>query len=311
MKTDKIVWGLTLVFAGSVLLLDNFNIIDFYWTSIGQFWPLLLILIGTNMVLGRGKQTPWGGYALIVVTCLVLGFIAFVGINKPSNTSSRWSWSFNDHVVKHDPVRGHFVEAMQPDTRQAKLYIRGGGTHYIIEGSTDKLFEAEVERAFGRFGLEKTSGDSVQQLKFVLNNKDDHFDLEEIGSNRAVIKLNTQPVWDINLNMGAGKADFDLSEHHIENLKINGGAASLEIKLGMPFQETQVSMEAGLTEVKFDIPEAVGCRIVAKTGLSDEDFNGFEKQNDGSYQTPNYSTAAKKILINLKGGLSDFEVSRY
>lgn len=310
MKTDKIVWGLALVFAGSVLLLDNFNIIDFYWTSIGQFWPLLLILIGTNMVLGRGKQTPWGSTVLIAVTCLVLGFIAYVGINKPTDTDSRWSWSFDEEVSEEKSTAG-FLESMPANLSRAELHVKGGATSYMLAGTSANLFEAEVQRSFGKFSLEKISRDSTEVLHFNMKGQGKSMNFEKLGSNQADIRLNTQPLWDIFFELGAGEAEMDLTAYRVASLEIKGGAASFDIKLGVPEKQTNVKVKTGMAGVKLAIPLQAGCKITVDGGLTSKDFEGFEKQSDGTYITPGFAKSTQLIIVQLKGGLSDFEVSRY
>jgi hypothetical protein len=66
-----------------------------------------------------------------------------------------------------------------------------------------------------------------------------------------------------------------------------------------------------VANVEIEVPESSGCRIVVDSGLSSKDFIGFIKQSDGTYETSNYDTAANRINISLKGGLSSFEVSKY
>lgn len=311
MKTDKIVWGLTLVFVGAILLLDNFNIIDFYWGSVWQFWPLVLILIGINMVFGRNKSKPWSSTVIIALSCLVLGFIAYMGIYRADRSESRWSWSFDDEEEAKALSSGTFSEAMPAGTRYAELHIKGGATRYVLQDSTSQLFEAEVKRSYGKFSLQKISRDSVEILNFNMKGKGENIDLDELDENSARMRMNTRPIWRIFFEMGAGEADFDLSPYQVEQLQVKGGAASFDMKLGVPRTQTEVTVEAGMAEVKLNIPESVGCKISIKSGLSDQDFEGFEKQEDGTYLSPGYAQSAKKINIQLKGGLSDFEVKRY
>lgn len=311
MKTDKIVWGLTLVFIGAILLLDNFNIIDFYWTSVWQFWPLVLILIGINMVFGRTKNNPWASTIIIALSCLLLGFITYFGIYKGTNSESRWSWSFDDEQEAKELSSGSFAEPMPESITYAELHIKGGATRYLLQDTTAQLFEADVKRSYGKFSLQKISSDSVEILNFNMKGKGEDIDLNDLEENRAGMKLNVQPIWRIFLEMGAGEADFDLSPYRVEKLEIKGGAASFSMKLGVPQQQTDVAVEAGMAAVKLSIPENVGCKINIQSGLSDKDFEGFEKQDDGTYLSPGYAQSAQKINIRLKGGLSDFEVKRY
>lgn len=314
MKTEKIVWGLTFVFVGSILLLDNFGIIDFYWRSVWHFWPVILILVGLNLVFGQQKKSTWGAGAMIALTCIVLGFIAYMGISHSEKSNSSWSWFFDGTESEADTLLSGnitFSEPFQPGTQRAKLHIEGGATSYNIKGISQQLFEAEVQRTFGQFSLEKISRDSLEELHFRMKGKSKNFDLDEVDANRADIRLHPDPIWDIQLELGAGQADFDLSSHKVESLQIKGGAAAFEVKLGMPVKETEVEVKAGMAEIKLLIPEGAGCQIELKGGMTGENFEGFQKQEDGNYTTPNFKTAAKKIMIRLKGGLSDFEVKRY
>jgi hypothetical protein len=123
--------------------------------------------------------------------------------------------------------------------------------------------------------------------------------------------MNNIPVWDIKIEMGAGEAIFDLSNYKVKKLVFEGGAASFEAKLGSQLPITEVVVETGVANIEIEVPESSGCRIVVDSGLSSKDFIGFIEQSDGTYETSNYDTAANKINISLKGGLSSFEVTKY
>ncbi|MCL0038665.1 DUF5668 domain-containing protein [Dehalococcoidia bacterium] len=66
------IWGIILVFVGVVLLLQNFNILPWgLWAMLWRFWPVILIIIGLNIVVGRHK--PWLSTVLVVVLGAFLG----------------------------------------------------------------------------------------------------------------------------------------------------------------------------------------------------------------------------------------------
>jgi hypothetical protein len=135
--------------------------------------------------------------------------------------------------------------------------------------------------------------------------------MDDMDGNEVKIKLNSNPLWNINLEVGAGETIFDLSGYKIESLRLKGGVASYKLKLPEPVAIMDVTADTGVADVNIKVPEASACRITIDSGLSSKDFSGFEKQSDGSYQTSNYGSSPKKINIYLKGGLSNFEVSRY
>ncbi|MFM6954808.1 MAG: LiaF transmembrane domain-containing protein [Sphingobacteriaceae bacterium] len=311
MKSEKIVWGITLVFIGTILLLDNFDIIDFYWRSVWHFWPIILILSGLNLVFGRAKQSPIGRIMVILLTCIVLGFVAYVGSTR-SKPSTHWFFNDDEDLSAADSNQIRtFSETYNAAVAKAELNIEGGATVYELEQTTPQLFEAEVNQSYGQYSLTRSSTDSVEILNFKMNDGEKSWHLNKSNSNKAIIRLNTNPIWTIRLDMGAGKADFDLSAYKLSDIAIKGGASAFELKLGQPLALTKVSVDTGVSDVKISIPENVACQIEYEGGLTSKSFEGFDKKEDGLYVSPNYATASTKINIKLHGGLSSFNVKRY
>lgn len=310
MKSDKIVWGLILVFVGTILLLDNFNVINFYWGSVWRLWPVILILLGAEMLFARSNKAG-GPWIAGVITLAVLIFVGWYGsTHRPE--SNRWSFGWHDDSDSTDPREIHrnsFTEPYLSSITRAELNISGGATSYDLSDSTTNLFDADIQQRFGNYSLTKTSRDSMEVLSFKMNGK--NRTRGNFIANKATLRLNSNPLWNINVEMGAGETDFDLTKFKVASLHLEGGAASFEVKLGEPQTVTNVEAETGVAEVDLSVPSSVGCRIEVESGLSSKDFTGFEKQGDGTYVTSNYNTAAKKINIKLQGGISDFSVRRY
>jgi len=320
MKTEKVIWGLILIFIGAVFLLNNFGVIDFYWGSVWRFWPLIFILIGANMLFSRLNGST-GSILSVSLTLVALIFLGYQGTREPEHRMGRsWFFHHNDwDEDSTDTVRSNanwtstntFTELYAANTKRAELNIKGGATSYRLDDTTSNLFNAEVKQNFGNYTLEKTTRDSVEVLNFRMRDKKQKWNMDDMDGNEVDIRLNSNPLWDINVEMGAGETNFDLTSYKIANLQLNGGAASFNVKLPEPVATTNVTVETGVAEVNIKVPQASACRIKVESGLSSKDFSGFIKQADGTYQTSNYNTSAKKIQINLKGGLSSFEVSRY
>jgi hypothetical protein len=312
MKTGKIVWGMIYIFIGSIFLLDNFNLIDFYWVSVWRFWPVIFILIGINMLLSRFVNQKAVPALVAAITLLTLALIGYQG-SRPNN-DSRWiSFQFDNDDSGNDStqnVPSYFIEPYG-GAKRAELRIQGGATSFKLQDTTSSLFEADVKRPFAKYTLTKSISDSVEVLNFRMRSGEQRWNLDEMENNETNIRLNLTPVWDIHIDMGAGEAIFDLTPYKVSSLKFEGGAASFEAKIGSLQALTNVTIETGVSNVEIDVPSESGCRIVVDSGLSSKDFIGFIKQSDGSYQTSNYSTAAKKIIISLQGGLSSFEVKKY
>lgn len=317
MKTEKVIWGLILIFIGTVFLLSNFGVIEFYWGSVWRFWPIIFILSGANMLFSRLNNST-GTILSVSITLLALIFIGYQG-TKPNNTRLDKSWFRFDHRDKDTAMNkgaswnttNTFTEPFVGTIERAELNIKGGATSYRLDDTTSNLFDAEVKQHYGNYTLEKTSRDSMEVLNFRMRDKNTKWNMDDMDGNEVRIQINQKPLWDINVEVGAGETKFDLSSFKIQKLHLKGGAASFNVKLPEPVNTTDVSVETGVAEVVIRIPETSACRIKVETGLSSKDFEGFQKQADGTYQTSNYNSSAKKIQINLKGGLSSFEVDRY
>ena len=312
MKTGKIVWGMIYIFIGSIFLLDNFNLIDFYWVSVWRFWPVIFILIGINMLLSRFGNKKLVPALVAAITLVTLGLIGYQG-SRPNNDSGWMSFQFDNNDSLNDStqnVPSYFIEPYG-GAKRAELRIQGGATSFKLQDTTSSLFEADVKRQFAKYTLTKSISDSVEVLNFRMRNGEQRLHLDEMENNETNIRLNLSPVWDIHIGMGAGEAIFDLTPYKVSSLKFEGGAASFEAKIGSLQALSNVTVETGVSNVEIDVPSESGCRIVVDSGISSKDFIGFIKQTDGTYQTSNYSTAAKKIIISLKGGLSSFEVRKY
>lgn len=320
MKFDRIIWGVLLLFIGGVLLLDNFNIIEFYWRNIWDFWPLVLIILGINILFNR-NNSQMGNIISLGVLVVALGFLFVKGQEKPNG-----SW-WNRHVkhnIKFDDEDDYGDTANVADKnvyneqylasygdRKTVLNISGGGATFDLKGEADSLFTAKVSERRNNFLFTKTFTDSVHVLNFKMRNRGKEKWNFGNGDNDIDIYLNTNPIWVINLKMGAGQTKFDVSNYKVRTLNFDGGAAELDVKVGSLLPITDVNVKTGVADVKVKIPEGSGCRVTTKTGLSSKDFVGFTKIDENLYETPNFKTATNKIFIKFDGGLSSFEVDRY
>ncbi|WP_461789932.1 LiaF transmembrane domain-containing protein [Pedobacter sp.] len=328
MKYERIIWGVLLLFVGGVLLLENLNVIEFYWRNVWGFWPIFLIIAGVNLLLNRnGLQT--GSIVSLAILIITLAFLFVKGQEKP--TSNTW-WGFfrdknidadvdwDDNVTIDTAISSgnlfHFSEPFvaADSGKKTVLNLSGGGTSFKLENTTDSLFEASVVKRKGEFSLAKTTTDSTNTLTFKMNSTRKNGKNKwsfNAGTSKVNVRLNTQPMWEMNLKLGAGDLNFDLTKYKIRTLNFDGGAADLKIKVGQLLPITDLKIKTGVSNVEISVPKASGCRIKTHTGLASKDFKGFVKKDDGYYETPNFNTSKNKIFINLDGGLASFEVDTY
>lgn len=332
MKSERIVPGLILVLLGTVFLLDNYHVIDFRWGNIWHLWPIFLIMGGVNLVFANNKA-PWATALKIGVVILGFGLLVFGHFENRWFSPFNGNWHFNDKGWSNDndnddddddndngsdstgivKVEGSstYTEPYAATALAAKLNISGGGTSYVLKDTTADLFTATTKERYNRYIYSHSMEGTTPVLDLRMKDKKGHIDWDTDNGNSATIKLNTRPEWDINVKAGATELDFDLSAFKIKHFEINGGAASFHVKLGQPLAETNVEVSTGVSEVEIKVPANAACRITSATGLSSNEFNGFDKKSDNSYESQGFGAAKNKIFINIKGGLSDVKVIKY
>jgi hypothetical protein len=327
MKNDKLVPGLILVLIGAAILLSNFGLLHFHWWNIFHLWPIFLVIGGVNLVFAHNRS-PWATVLKIAVVILGVGLLLFgnFGDRHTFWPNSRYSFNSDDNNDDNNKDsdddddsdssktdvkmtgKSSFTEPYKAGIKIARLNISGGGTTYNLTAATSQLFDA-VTKDSNRYNFSTGMKDSVFVMDFKMK---DHngidFDSEK---NRADISLNTNPEWEINVETGATKLDFDLSKFKVRELKLHGGAAAFDVKLGNPLAMTDVDIQTGVSAIEISIPENAACSIETDSGLSGNDFDGFNKTTDNNYETPGYAAAKNKIHIHMSGGLSSFKVRKY
>lgn len=317
MKFDRIIWGVLLLFVGGVLLLQNFNVIEFYWRNIWSFWPIFLIILGVNILFNRNNSQT-GNIISLAILVIALSFLFVKGQQKPEGKFWWGGNSFNhrididtdDEEDSNTYTKLNFSEpyVAEDASKKTVLNLIAGGTSFILKGSTDSLFSAEVKKTNNKFSLTKTSIDSLTTLTLKNENKRGSW---SSNGNDVGFMLNVNPIWEMNVKMGAGEIDFDLEKYKVRTVNFDGGAAEFNVKVGNLLPIVDVNVKTGVADVKIKVPQSSGCRIKTRTGLSTKDFTGFTKISEGVYETPNYQSSTNKVFINFDGGLSNFEVDRY
>lgn len=320
MRHDKLVPGIILIALGVAFLLHSFGYIHIHWLNILHLWPLFLVIGGINLIFANNRSV-WATALKMAVVFLGLYVVLFV--NFDNNRFVFWR-NYNYSDQNDDDTTGNvngrgmvkiegnsqFNEPFHPDVKIAKLNISGGASTYYLSDTTNELFQANTKEYGASYEYTHHVDDSVYVLNFEMK-KSPNWNFRRHKDNSATFKLNSMPVWDIHVETGASKLDFDVSKFKIRNMKVEGGAAAFNIKLGQPLKTTRLDVETGVSDVQVKIPADAACSVETDSGLSSNKFDGFNKTSDDHYETPGFRNAANKIYIRLSGGVSDFKVNRY
>jgi hypothetical protein len=190
----------------------------------------------------------------------------------------------------------------------ANLNFDAAAGNFRIDQSTEELFEFEREGNLGRYTYSiKELGD---KREIIIGLEEGHVIKGDL-KNQVTMKLNPNPLWDLKVDVGAANIDLDLSAFKVGKLDINGGASSINIRLGNLYDDCKLKINSGASSILIRIPEEFACEVNTSTVLSSKDLQGFNKVSGGTYVTPDFSDKTKNIVIEVEAAVSSLTVERY
>jgi hypothetical protein len=335
MKNSRgLYWGSLLIILGVLWLLRRMDLLHIDWSLILPYWPVLLIVAGIVLLTSGRDRRSSGGLVGLLITLAVLGGI----MNKTDRAFDRDNWNFGwddrDHwdndKHKNDgdkdddesdnrnersenkALNGNYKYEMQDFIQKATFNLEGGAGSFTIDGNTDKLFEATTHTSMIGFKSNTSVRKSDESATVNLKMEEGNVSIKNGNiKNEAKIRLNKNPVWHIDLGIGAGKGNFDLSSYKVESLKVSTGVADIDIKLGDKQALTNVDIEAGVASVTLEIPTGIGCEMRINGALNAKTLEGLEKVSGNLYRSPSFDKAEKKVIIDFEGGLTSMNIKRY
>lgn len=299
----KISTGIWFIFFGIIALLHNFDVINFNFWAILPYWPLLVIALGANLIF---QQRPNGALILSIINIVLCIFLGYKGLTSTErfNFGDKINYNTNnDTTGTHSSVNTTFKNG----TETATLEFNVGASATILDTlPSSQLLEASSPN--GNIGLKLvTRGDSLApelELNSVVKQNNNN-------NNKIRLGLNSAPIWDLSINMGAASFTGDFRNHKVDKMEINAGAASINMTFGMPQSQTSViEINSAASSCKISIPKDAACRLEMESILTSKKFEGFHKK-ENAQQTENYDTAEKKYLINITGAANSLNISRY
>lgn len=310
MKTSTIFWGIFLITLGVMLLISSLNSFSLELEFVFKLWPLLFIFWGVTLL--KISDSIKKIIVMVISILLALFIVALVNTSVSGiKNISDWDWGLN---VKTDKAKRDFNEndllsiPMDSNEIERNLSIDIGAGSFSIEGGSEYLIEVFSKSSSSQFNLESDSLN--QNISFSFTEGNINFDGSDRKLNKAMLKINENPVWNFDIKLGAAKMSADLSKLRTKKINIETGAASTKIKLGELADTCDLVINAGASSVKLEIPRNAGTMVQTDIALSSRKFE--ELNFDGNYyKSDNYDKAQKKLFIKIKGGVSSFKITRY
>lgn len=279
-----------LILLGIIFLLNNLGWLPWgLWGSLWRLWPLILVIIGLNIVLGRSH--PWLAAVISVLIVVVAVAISayYGGVYSGQNKVSSFA----------EPLDSATSVQVEGSFGAGELHID------VLPATSDKLAEGEAGQPNGRLSANVTRQVSRAVLKVEGNPRG----WWSAGGGTWWLHLTPRIPIDLTVKTGASNADLDLSQLRIGKLRVDAGASNVNITLPERAGTTEATIKVGAANVDITVPQGVAARVKAQTGLGSFSIDQGRFPKSGDYfVSPDYNTAANRVNIDVSSGVASVHV---
>ena len=285
-----LVWPMILIGAGIVFLLNNLGILPWgVWQTIFQMWPLLLIAVGLDILIGR--RSAWGSLLVVMLLLAALGFAVWLGTSQHSGTTTYRSETINQ------PMNGASSAEVEigfgtGDLRIDALMESAG----LIEGKIDLGPREQINRTYSQSG-EKANYGLRSENAWVTpsGNVWDQNKRWDLGLSRDI------PIG-LSVNTGVGRSTLDLSQLNLTTLKVNSGVGQTTVTLPRHGQ-LSAEVDNGVGDLTVVIPKGMAASVRMDSGLGGTHVEGDFVRQGETYTSPNFNAATDRVELRVNGGI--------
>ena len=279
-------WPGVLILAGIIALLLNTGAISADRLALLFYlWPVVLIVIGLELIVRRSLHGTAGDVAAVVIVLVaVVGAVGYVAASpNPSAT----------HTMDVSGAVGNIQQAaVEIDAGAATVTASGGSdlgsdlyhAHFEYSGPAPQV---KFDSTSGTLKISQQNSGFFQGRKFALT-----------------LQLNPGVPWTISLDTGASTDTFNLANVHVTSMSLNTGASRDDITLGAPSGIVPVTIDGGALTVRFHASAETQASIAVSGGAVNLNAPGRQSHAIGSasYETPGFRGAPDAFRVEINGG---------
>lgn len=318
-------WAVFLILVGGLLLLNSIGIVSWgIWSYIFRFWPILIILIGIRIILGRFGISRLINMILTIVLTLGVFVIAYIqytqqGIEFLPDKVNNWVLQGGGGVfnLNKELVENSFgiTQSQYPNAKERVVRIDVGACNIQVnQDETEELIKisSKYPKDFTEPSFSHSGNLGVLDIDFT-GAKVKNFLLFYDNSEYNMSIGNKNLITDLDIKLGAGNGTLNLEDLLIKDLWAEVGAGKLDITLGVQsIPSGEIKMIVGAGKMNFKIPSRVGYTLEYDLGIGNITVNGKSvtevSAGRGKYVSNNFATSDIPITIYVTVGVGSFNI---
>ncbi|NDJ34749.1 MAG: hypothetical protein GYB64_08770 [Chloroflexi bacterium] len=291
-----------LIGIGIALLLNQLEILDISLWSVLSYWPVLLILGGLDMIIGR--RSLLGNIIMAAVTLLAVLVVLVMAGQQTASTPDAFIFNWADGPTITEQFSGQ-----RGDISALKVTLNIGAGDVDVEAlgdDTRQLYAGEYST--GENNAANVSYSEANDTGTLVIDADDRPGSDGFVGDLDLNLTRDLPV-DLTINAGAGSIELDLEDMDLSGLTFSGGAGSIDISLPES-GDFEAQMTFGTASVDLYIPESLAVEISLDGFVVPDDMpDRYERIRDGLWQTAGFEQADEQVTISISGGVGALDIN--
>lgn len=251
---------------GVIFLLSNLGYLGIsVWELVFRFWPVLLIAIGIDVLIGR-RASAWAQMLAVVLALGLLGGLVWYAVSQPALGSRLETETISQ------PLQGAQSADLNLSLNAGQLLVSGGAPDgQLVAG------DINVRNAAG---VRKNSSLENGKLSYRLN--EDGTAAWNVNNNSKTgydLKISSTVPLEFQSNLGAGEEQIDLTGVKVESLNVNLGVGQVVVTL--PAEGSfRGSISGAVGELVVRVPKGLSATIDTHRAITGLSVSGLRR--DGS-----------------------------
>lgn len=305
-EKPPLVVPIILIAVGALFLYANYRPAFSPWPIIRTYWPLILIFVGlgkmwdsTRRQQGSDPNARRGSSvgATIAILAFVLVFVALFWRGRAFSHDGRSASSL------HHEVR----TVMRQDAKSVNASVQAGAGEVNISGGSSNLLDADFDfgDSYSNPKVDYNVASGVGRLTISQDSEDAHF---VSSHNDWNLRFSSDVPLELKVDMGAGQGRLHLRNVLLTRLDLNMGAGQVDVDLtGDRQKDLDADIEGGVGQATIRLPKNVGVIVHATGGIGTVSAHGFKHDGD-EYTNDAYGKTPATINLKVQGGVGEISL---
>lgn len=302
----SLVFPIILITIGVLYLIHNWRPAFDPWPILWDYWPLILVFLGIGMIWDnlQRRNNPNASSGISVgstVAILAFVFVLVILIWHGRSFSRRHSFSSESRHTSQT------VDLQGAKSAHAKLEMGAGQLN--ISSGTNHLLDADFtySGSMGEPRVDYSVNSGVGQLTISQDSGSVHFGPSH---NEWNLHFSKDVPLDLRVAMGAGQGNLRFREVPLTRLDLNIGAGQVDVDLtGDRKADLTADIEGGVGQANIRLPKNVGVIAHASGGIGSVSVRGL-KHDGNSYTNEAYGKSPATIHLKVEGGIGEIVLTQ-